>query len=71
MRTSPTPRTPTTSPAPAESASDARTTRSPRHQPDHDQSQRHFLYRNYSHPYKSSTGNVYARESSHWGITYK
>ncbi|MEV0604248.1 hypothetical protein AB0I82_33815 [Streptomyces sp. NPDC050315] len=50
-RTSPTSRTPTTSPAPAESASGGRTTRSPRRQPGHDQSQRHFLYRNYSHPY--------------------
>lgn len=46
--TSPTSRTPTISPAPAESASGGRTTRSPRHQPDHDPSQRHFLYRNYN-----------------------
>ncbi|MEV7383520.1 recombinase family protein [Streptomyces lydicus] len=34
----------------AESASDGRAPRSPRCLPDHDQSQRHFLYRNYSHP---------------------
>jgi transposase len=35
-------------PAPAASASNGRTTRSPRRQSDHDQSRRHFLYRNYS-----------------------
>ncbi|MEU7597080.1 hypothetical protein AB0B79_29225 [Streptomyces sp. NPDC039022] len=34
----------------AESASGGRTIRSPRRRPERDQSQRHFLYRNYSHP---------------------
>ncbi|MET8162516.1 recombinase family protein [Sphaerisporangium sp. NPDC005289] len=36
--------------APAESASGGRMIRSPRRQPDRDQPQRHFRYRNYSHP---------------------
>jgi hypothetical protein len=37
-------------PASAESAAGGRTIRSPRLRPDHDQSRRHFLYRDYSHP---------------------